>query len=275
MSAPDGYARVAVAGSGVIGCGLAACATQVGDVRLWARSDASAWRAEEEAQSLAAKVDGGSPDRVRVTTELGDLGGCDLIIEAVIEDADAKAELLTELGKACPDGDLATTTSSLSVGELGRRSGHPERVFGLHVFNPVTRMELVELCLPEGVRDGIAERARDWCRALGKTAVEVPDQPGFVVNRLLFPYLFDAVRVLERTGMSAADVDACMRLGAGHPMGPLRLLDFIGLDVAAAIGESLHSDSGDPAHTVPGRIEELIGEGKLGRKSGSGFYGYD
>jgi 3-hydroxybutyryl-CoA dehydrogenase len=275
MSAPDGYEHVAVAGSGVIGCGLAACATQVGDVRLWARSDASAWRAEEEAQSLTTKVDGGSPDRVRVTTDLGDLGDCDLIIEAIIEDADAKAELLGQLGEACPEGDLATSTSALSVGELGRRSGHPERVFGLHVFNPVTRMELVELCLPEGVREGIAERAREWCRALGKTTVEVPDQPGFVVNRLLFPYLFDAVRVLERTGMSAADVDACMRLGAGHPMGPLRLLDFIGLDVAAAIGESLHSDSGDPAHAVPGRIEELIGDGKLGRKSGDGFYTYD
>jgi 3-hydroxybutyryl-CoA dehydrogenase len=275
MSAPDGYARAAVAGTGVIGCELAACATQVGDVRLWARSDASAWRAEEQAQSTAAKVDGGSAERIRVTTDLADLEECDLVIEAIAEDVEAKAELLASLGEASPHADLASTTSSLSVSELGRRSGHAERVFGLHVFNPVARMELVELCLPEGARTEIVERAREWCRALGKTTVDVPDQPGFVVNRLLFPYLFDAVRVLEQTEMSAADVDACMRLGAGHPMGPLRLLDFVGLDVAAAIGESLHSNSRDPAHAVPETIRSMISEGKLGRKSGGGFYGYD
>jgi 3-hydroxybutyryl-CoA dehydrogenase len=135
-------------------------------------------------------------------------------------------------------------------------------------------MELIELCLPDGLRDGVADRARAWCAALSKTPVEVPDQPGFVVNRLLFPYLFDAVRVMERTGMPAADVDACMQLGAGHPMGPLRLLDFVGLDVAAAIGQSLFDDTGEDRYRAPGLIEELIGAGKLGRKSGAGFYTY-
>jgi len=147
-------------------------------------------------------------------------------------------------------------------------------VFGLHVFNPVAQMELVELCFPEGIRGEIARRAREWCRALGKTTVEVPDQAGFVVNRLLFPYLFDAVRLLERTHMSAADVDACMKLGAGHPMGPLSLLDLVGLDVAKAIGDSLHAQSGDEAHRPPGVIEKLIAQGKLGRKSGAGFHEY-
>jgi 3-hydroxybutyryl-CoA dehydrogenase len=264
-----------MAGSGVVACGLAACATQTSEVKLLARSDASAWRAEEESQALAAKLDAGAPQRIRVTTDPADLSHCDLVVEAIAEDAEAKSKLLSELGEACPDADLASTTSSLSISSLAEDSGHPDRVFGLHVFNPVVRMELVELCIPEGVRDGVAERADAWCRALGKTAIEVPDQPGFVVNRILFPYLFDAVRMLERTGIDAADVDACMRLGAGHPMGPLRLLDFIGLDVAAAIGESLHGDSGEPAHAVPGRIEALISEGKLGRKSGAGFYTYD
>jgi 3-hydroxybutyryl-CoA dehydrogenase len=272
---PDGYERPGVAGSGVVACGLAACATQTSEVRLLARSDASAWRAEEESQALAAKLDAGAPQRIRVTTDPTDLSECDLVVEAIAEDAEAKSKLLSELGEACPDADLASTTSSLSISSLAEDSGHPDRVFGLHVFNPVVRMELVELCIPDGVRDGLAERADAWCRGLGKTAIEVPDQPGFVVNRILFPYLFDAVRMLERTGIDAADVDACMRLGAGHPMGPLRLLDFIGLDVAAAIGESLHGDSGDPAHAVPGRIEALISEGKLGRKSGAGFYTYD
>jgi 3-hydroxyacyl-CoA dehydrogenase len=121
----------------------------------------------------------------------------------------------------------------------------------------------------------VGERARAWCRALGKTPVEVPDQPGFVVNRLLFPYLFDAVRLMERTGMPPADVDSSMQLGAGHPMGPLKLLDFIGLDVAAAIGESLFADTSEERYRAPGLIEELIGEGKLGRKSGAGFFEYD
>lgn len=275
MSAAPAYSRPAIAGGGAIACGLAAVTTRLGPVRLLARSDASAWRAEERAVGEARKLDGGHPDRIRVTTDPADLADCDLVVEAIVESADAKAELLATLAAGAADADLASTTSSLSLAELGSRSGAPDRFFGLHVFNPVTRMELIELCLPDGLREGVADRARAWCRALGKTAVEVPDQAGFVVNRLLFPYLFDAVRMLERTGMSPEDVDACMRLGAGHPMGPLKLLDLVGLDVAAAIGESLHADSGDPAHAVPGRIETLIGEGKLGRKSGAGFYAYE
>jgi 3-hydroxybutyryl-CoA dehydrogenase len=259
----------------VIACDLAACATSLGDVLLLARSDASAWRAEEAAQAACAKVEAGDRERIRVTTDPCDLAGCDLVVESIVEDADAKSELLDTLGDVCADADLATTTSSLLVADLGRRSGHPDRLFGLHVFNPVTRMELVELCLPEGLREGAAGRAREWMRAMGKTAIEVPDQPGFVVNRLLFPFLFEAVRLMELTGMKAEDVDACMKLGAGHPTGPLSLLDFVGLDVAEAIGESLHADSGEVAHDPPGLIRKLVGEGKLGRKSGQGFYEYE
>jgi 3-hydroxybutyryl-CoA dehydrogenase len=272
MSASAGYERPGVAGSGVIASGIAASATQLGPVRLLARSDASAWRAEEGAQAAAAKIDGGDPERVRVTTEPSDLADCDLVVEAIVERFEPKVETLEALGATCARADLATTTSSLSIVALGEGSGHPDRIFGLHPFNPVTRMELVELCLPDALRAGAGDRAREWCRALGKTPIEVPDQPGFVVNRLLFPYLFDAVRLLERTGMAPGDVDSCMQLGAGHPMGPLRLLDFIGLDVAQAIGESLHADSNEPAHEVPGLIVELVGEGKLGRKSGAGLY---
>ncbi len=274
MSGSEGYERPGIAGSGAIACGIAACASALGDVRLWARSDVSAWRAEERAEAECAKVEGASPRRIRVTTDIHDLARCDLIVESVKEDLDVKVELLRPLGDGAADADLASTTSSLPVRELGERSGHAERLFGLHVFNPVQRMELIELCLPEALREGVGERARAWCGALSKTPVEVPDQPGFVVNRLLFPYLFDAVRVLERTGMPVADVDACMQLGAGHPMGPLRLLDFIGLDVAAAIGQSLFDDAGEERYRAPGLIEELIGQGKLGRKSGEGFHTY-
>jgi 3-hydroxybutyryl-CoA dehydrogenase len=274
MSGPDGYARPAIAGSGTIACGLAACATQLGEVKVLARSDASAWRAEEEAQAEAKKLDGGLSDRIRVTTAPGDLSGCDLIVEAIAEDAGAKSELLSTLAETAPEADLATTTSSLRLAELGEAADAVGRLFGLHVFNPVTRMELVELCLPGGVDDAVGERARGWCRALGKTAIEVPDQPGFVVNRLLFPFLFDAVRLMERSGMSPADVDSCMRLGAGHPMGPLRLLDFVGLDVAVAIGDSLRADPDHESDEVPRTIRELVADNKLGRKSGAGFYAY-
>jgi 3-hydroxybutyryl-CoA dehydrogenase len=275
VGAPSGYELPAVAGSGTIACGLAACASALGEVRLLARSDASAWRAEEQAQAAAGKLDEGDPRRVRVTTEPADLAACDLVVEAIKEDPEAKASQLRVLREACADADLATTTSSLSVTELGDAGGCRDRLFGLHVFNPVDRMELIELCFPQGLREGAATRAAQWCQALGKSSVEVPDQTGFVVNRLLFPYLFDAVRMLERTGMSAEDVDVAMRLGAGHPMGPLSLLDFVGLDVAQAIGESLFADAAEERYRPPGLLVELVGEGKLGRKAGAGFFTYD
>jgi 3-hydroxybutyryl-CoA dehydrogenase len=274
MSPSLGYERPAVAGSGTIACGLSAAASALGDVRLLARSDASAWRAEEDAQATAAKLDDGDPKRIKVTTDPADVSDCDLIVEAIVEEPEVKADQLRFLGEIYGACDLATTTSSLSVRELASASRCEGRLYGLHVFNPVERMELVELCFPEGLGDGVAERARAWCDALGKTAVEVPDQAGFVVNRLLFPYLFDAVRLLESTGMEPADVDACMRLGAGHPMGPLGLLDFVGLDVAVAIGESLHAESGSDAHAVPDRLRELVDQERLGRKSGAGFFEY-
>jgi 3-hydroxybutyryl-CoA dehydrogenase len=269
------YERPAIAGSGTIATGLAACASVASNVLLLARSDASAWRAEEQAHSLSTKVDGGDAKRIKVTTAAGDLGDCDLVVEAVVEELGPKADLLTRVGEAAGDADLATTTSSLSLDELGAQSGHAERVFGLHPFNPVAKMELIELCLPDAARKEIRPRAHAWCESIGKSVVEVPNEPGFVVNRLLFPYLFDAVRLMEQTGMGAEDVDRCMTLGANYPMGPLALLDLIGVDVAVAIGEALYDDSGEDHHRPPGRLIALVDEGKLGRKSGAGFYTYD
>jgi 3-hydroxybutyryl-CoA dehydrogenase len=274
VAGAERYDQPAIAGSGTIACGLAAEASALSKTMLLARSDASAWRAEEQAHSLCAKVDGGDPSNVKVTTDPGDLAGCDLVIEAIVEDEKAKVKLLKTLGAACPNADLATTTSSLGVAALGAAGGNAERTFGLHPFNPVVRMELVELCVPQGVDEQIAARARNWCEAMGKTVVEVPDEPGFVVNRLLFPYLFDAVRLLEQTGMRPEEVDRCMTLGAGYPMGPLALLDLVGLDVAVAIGEALFADSNEKHHRPPGRLTTLIAEGKLGRKTGEGFYDY-
>ena len=269
------YERPAVAGSGTIATGLAACASVASKVLLLARSDASAWRAEEQAHSLSARVDGADAKRIKVTTAAGDLAGCDLVVEAVVEEIGPKVDLIKAVGDAAAGADLATTTSSLLLDEIGSQSGHAERVFGLHPFNPVVKMELIELCMPDAADDQIRPRARAWCEAIGKTVVEVPNEPGFVVNRLLFPYLFDAVRLMEQTGMEAEDVDRCMTLGANYPMGPLALLDLIGVDVAVAIGEALHADSGEDHHRPPGRLIALVDKGKLGRKSGAGFYEYD
>jgi len=269
------YERPAIAGSGTIATGLAACASVASPVVLLARSDASAWRAEEQAQKLAAKVDGADGGRIKVTTATGDVAGCDLVVEAVVEEIGPKADLLRAVGDAAGDADLATTTSSLSLDEIGSDSGHAERVFGLHPFNPVAKMDLIELCLPDPAREEIRPRAKTWCEAIGKVVVEVPNEPGFVVNRLLFPYLFDAVRLMEQTGMEAEDVDRCMTLGAAYPMGPLALLDLVGIDVAVAIGNALHADSDEDHHRPPGRLISLVDAGKLGRKSGAGFYTYD
>jgi 3-hydroxybutyryl-CoA dehydrogenase len=274
MSAGKGYEAPGIAGSGAIATGLAAVSTTTADTILLARSEASAWRAEEKVVAACAKIDGAEPSRLRVTTDPKDLSDCDVVVEAVIEEVEPKGVVLFAVAEACHDADLASTTSSLGIAEIAETAGIPGRLFGLHVFNPVPRMKLVEVCFPDGIGEETREQALAWCAALGKTAVEVPDQAGFVVNRLLFPYLFDAVRMIERTGMEAGEVDACMNLGAGHPMGPLALLDFVGLDVAEAIGDALYADSSEPNHKPPGLMIEMAGEGKLGRKSGAGFYDY-
>ena len=269
-----GYEAPGIAGSGAIATGLAAVATTTADTILLARSEASAWRAEEKVVAACAKIEGAEPSRLRVTTNPADLADCDIIVEAIIEEVGPKGELLSTIAEACPDADLATTTSSLGIGEIAEAGGIDGRLFGLHVFNPVPRMKLVEVCFPDGA-DSAREKALAWCAALGKTAVEVPDLAGFVVNRLLFPYLFDAVRFMEQTGMEAGEIDTCMKLGAGHPMGPLALLDFVGLDVCQAIGDALYAASGEDYQKPPELLVKMAGEGKLGRKSGAGFYSYD
>ena len=271
----NAYEKVGIAGTGTIASGLAAVASTSGNpVVVLARSDESAERARGAIEKFAGKLDGADASLVTVTTDQGDLAGCDLVVEAIVEDVTAKGELLSSLGELLPEADLATTTSSLGVAAIGDAAGHPERVFGLHPFNPVPRMDLVELCVLDRSRDGTADRATAWCEAIGKTVVPVPDTAGFVVNRLLFPYLFDAVRFQVASGMPPDDVDRCMNLGAAHPLGPLALLDLVGLDVSQAIGEALYAESGDEAHKPPERLSELIAEGKLGRKTGEGFFDY-
>jgi 3-hydroxybutyryl-CoA dehydrogenase len=264
--------RLGIAGAGTIACGLATAAARDGDVLLWARSEQSADRARASVLKICAKLEDVDAERIQIVTDLDGLREATFLVEAILEHHGRKSEMLADLGElarhAGSGAVLATTTSSLSIAELSQASGHPESFVGLHVFNPVPRMELVELAFPPEASAETRERARAFCEALGKTPVEVPDIPGFVVNRLLFPYLFSAVELQAETGMEAEDIDRCMTLGAGVPMGPMALLDFVGLDVSRAIGEALRIP-------VPAKLIELVDQGALGKKAKRGFYNYD
>ncbi len=261
--------RLGIAGSGAIACGLAATAAQHGEVLLWARSEQSAERARGAVAKWCGKLsEDPIAERVTVVATLAELAPATFLVEAVAEDHATKAGVLAELGRvAGADAVLATTTSSLSVTALAQESGRADRFVGLHVFNPVPKMALVELAYAPDAVEQVRERARALCATLGKTAVEVPDIAGFVVNRLLFPYLFSAVDFMQETGLAPEAIDTCMRLGAGHPMGPLALLDYVGLDVSKAIGEAIESP-------VPQPLQDLVAAGRLGKKTGRGFHDY-
>ncbi|MDX6703480.1 MAG: 3-hydroxybutyryl-CoA dehydrogenase [Baekduia sp.] len=264
------HERLGIVGSGAIAVGLAAAAARHGEVVLWARSEGSAGRARTAVEKACGKLTGEvNAAQVHVVCELAALSDVTAVIEAVVEDPDAKGALWRDLAAHVGDDALlGSTTSSLSVQDLATASGAPERFVGLHVFNPVPKMKLVELAFPTEATPATRARAAALCDDLGKTAVTVPDTAGFVVNRLLFPYLFSAVAFQEESGLDAEAIDTCMQLGAGHPMGPLALLDFVGLDVAQAIGEAIGAD-------VPPTLTALVADGALGRKSGRGFYTYN
>jgi 3-hydroxybutyryl-CoA dehydrogenase len=257
VSQPRPFETLGIVGSGTIATGLARLASDHGDVVLWARSDASAKRATTVIEDAAA-----------VVTELEALRDSTLVIEAVAEDLKVKTGLYEILDDVLPDEvPVGTTTSALPIQKLAEASRRPDRFAGVHFFNPVDRMNLVELCFPREASEETRSHFRAVCEHLEKTVVVVPDKPGFVVNRLLFPYLFDAVRLFETTDLEPEAVDACMKLGAGHPMGPLKLLDYVGLDVAVAIGDAIGAE-------VPETVRRLESQGRLGKKSGSGFYEY-
>lgn len=260
--------RLGIVGSGAIATGLAATAAQHGEAVLVARSEESAERARRAVEKLCGRLEGADPGRVRVVTDPAEIASATYVVEAVAEDHELKCGVLKETAGRLENGTvLATTTSSLSVTRLAEATGRAHRFVGLHVFNPVPRMDLVEVAFPEGADQETRDRTLKLCADLGKTAVEVPDEPGFVVNKLLFPYLFSAVELMEAQGLTAEQVDTCMKLGAGMPMGPLALIDFVGLDVSKAIGEEIGA-------TIPRKVDALIAEGALGKKAGRGFYDY-
>ncbi|HEU4725713.1 MAG TPA: 3-hydroxybutyryl-CoA dehydrogenase [Candidatus Eisenbacteria bacterium] len=209
------------------------------------------------------------------TVKLEDLAGCDLVIEAVTENIEVKKQVFSTLDAVCaPDAVLATNTSSLSVTEIAAFAKRPERVLGLHFFNPVPLMKLVEIIRALSTNDAAFERAKGYVEAIGKTPVIAKDAPGFVVNRLLVPYILDAIRVYESGLATKEDIDNGMKLGCGYPMGPLQLLDFVGLDTTYYIANIMFEEFRETRFAPPPLLKRMVLAGHLGRKSGRGFYDY-
>jgi 3-hydroxybutyryl-CoA dehydrogenase len=215
-------------------------------------------------------------ERIEGSDDLAALADVDLVIEAATEDPDAKAAIFRRLGELTrADVILASNTSSIPIGTLGAASGRPAQVVGMHFFNPVPVMNLIELTPSAATSDETLAFVQAFgTEVLGKTCVRSSDEAGFIVNRLLIPYLFDAIRLYERGFASREDIDTAIQLGLAHPMGPLRLSDLIGLDTVLSIGEVLHGAFDEPRYEPPTRLRELVAEGKLGRKTGEGFYSY-
>jgi 3-hydroxybutyryl-CoA dehydrogenase len=224
---------------------------------------------------LTAEARDAALSRLRPTTDLAELSGCQLIVEAIVENLDAKREVFGTLDALCsPDTIFASNTSSLTIVEIAAATARPDRFAGLHFFNPVPVMKLVEVIRSIVTSEATVAALKQFGAALGKTVVEAKDTPGFVVNRLLVPYLLDAVRVLESGIASREDIDEGMRLGCGHPMGPLTLLDFVGLDTTYYIANIMFEEFKEPRFAPPPLLKRMVLAGHYGRKSGRGFYDY-
>ena len=280
------FQNVGVLGSGIMGSGIAEVAAATGaTVIVRSRSQATADAMLTTMQkSLAKQVEKGKKEqseadailsRVTATTHLSDLADCDFVIESVIEDLAVKRALFNELsGVINPDAVLATNTSTLSVIELAMETSRPERVCGLHFFNPAPAMSLVEVVRPICASDETMDRVTEFVLACGKEPVNVKDQAGFVVNALLFPYLNNAVRLLEQGVATKEGIDIAMKGGCGFPMGPFALLDLVGLDTSVAILDALFAEFAEPNFSPRPLLRRMVSAGQLGRKSGTGFYDY-
>ncbi|MEU6164487.1 3-hydroxybutyryl-CoA dehydrogenase [Streptomyces tanashiensis] len=288
MSAAD-IRRVGVVGGGQMGTGIAEVCARAGlDTLLCETTGPTATAARERiAVSLERAVQRGKLDRptaeaalgrITVTAELTDLADRQLVVEAVTEDAEAKTEVFTALDKIVEDpaAILATNTSSLPVMRLGMATGRADRVVGLHFFNPVPVLPLVEVVSTLHTATEVTGDVTEFAtQTLGKTVVHSRDRAGFVVNALLVPYVLSAIRMTESGFATATDVDRGMELGCAHPMGPLRLADLIGLDTVASIAESLYDEFKEPLYAPPPLLLRMVEAGLLGRKAGRGFHTYD
>jgi 3-hydroxybutyryl-CoA dehydrogenase len=212
---------------------------------------------------------------LRFVTDLNALRDCDVFIEAVVEDLEVKNTLWAQLDKvAKPDAVFASNTSSLTIIAMAAASGRPDRVIGLHFFNPVPVMKLVEVVRTITTSEETEKRSLEFVRALGKEPIRAKDSSGFVVNLLLVPYMIDAINALESNVASVEDIDKGMQLGAGHPMGPFTLLDFVGLDTVYKIAEIMFAEYREPRYAPPPLLKRMVLAGMLGKKSGKGFYDY-
>ena len=277
---------VGIVGSGIMGSGIAEVAAKAGHtvvLRSRQQSSADAMLASLE-KSLAKQVSRGKLEqadadatlgRVTATSKLHDLADCDLVIESIVEDLATKKELFDQLDNVCKDGAIiATNTSTLPVVEMAVQTGRADRVCGVHFFNPAPAMALVEIIRALTTSDETIAEVTEFATACGKSPVEVKDRAGFIVNALLFPYLNNAVRMLENGTASADDIDTAMKGGCNFPMGPLALLDLVGLDTSLAILDALYTEFRDPNYAAVPALRRMVAAGQLGRKSGAGFYTY-
>jgi 3-hydroxybutyryl-CoA dehydrogenase len=278
--------KVGVVGCGLMGHGITQVCAQTGwdvVVREVSQEKLDAGIAKIEKQLGKAvergKIEQGEADAIRAriqpTTEYGELAECDLVIEAITEDLDAKLEMWREVDAAVkPDAHFATNTSSLSVAEQAAATSRPDRFLGLHFFNPVQVMPLLEVVRADGTADDAARLGFDLGDALGKKTVAAGDNRGFIVNRLLVPFMLDGINAFEQGVGSIEDIDAGMMAGANHPMGPIALSDFVGLDTLASIAKVMHDAYGEDRFAAPSTLTKLVEAGHYGRKSGRGYYDY-
>ncbi len=277
--------KVGVCGCGLMGHGIAQVAAQAGcDVVVLESSqdflDKGFSRIEGSLAKLVEKEKIGQDDadaargRISGTLDMNELADCDLVVEAIVEDLAVKRDFFASLGETVKaDCILASNTSSFPVAELGAASGRPDRTVGLHFFNPVQLMGLVEVVRTDDTSDEVLEAARAFGERVGKSPVTAADTPGFIVNRLLVPYMAEAMRMLDRGDATAADIDTAMKLGCGYPMGPFTLTDYVGLDTTLSILEGWQERfPGEPLYETPDCLQSLVDEGKLGRKTGMGFF---
>ena len=276
--------NVGVVGCGLMGSGIAQVSAQAGFPTVVREVSPNAL--EKGLGSIRRFLQGGVDKgkltaadmektlaNLRGTTELKDLAGCDLVVEAATENLGLKREILGALDAACaPATIFASNTSSLSITEMSAFTRRPERVIGLHFFNPVPLMKLVEVVRTVRTAPEVIQEAGAWCVALGKTVVSCGDSTGFVVNRLLVPYMLDAIRVFEQGLAGRDDIDNAMKFGCGYPMGPLFLTDYVGLDTTYYISEIMFDEFKEPRFAAPPLLKRMVLAGMHGRKSGRGFY---
>jgi len=278
--------KVGVLGGGLMGSGIAQVSAAAGfPTTVREVSDALSAKSRQAIEKTLAKgIERGKVTEaerdatlknLRFVTDLKELADADLLIEAVVEDLEVKNSLWSQLDKiAKPDAIFASNTSSLTIIAMATASGRPDRMLGMHFFNPVPLMKLVEVVRTITTSEETEQRAMDFVRALGKEPIRAKDNSGFVVNLLLIPYMIDAIKALESNVASVEDIDKGMQLGAGHPMGPFTLLDFVGLDTVYKIAEIMFTEYRESRYAPPPLLKRMVLAGMLGKKSGKGFYDY-